>query len=104
MLIVDDHPAVPEALSGQISRHSDLKVCGEAADLAHALKLVDSLSRAINHLSNGKFDMAVLDINLPDSTGLRTYSVLLHDQYQDVPIVVRSGDEDRELAMRATTD
>jgi DNA-binding NarL/FixJ family response regulator len=32
VLIVDDHPAVREALAVRIARQSDLEVCGEAAD------------------------------------------------------------------------
>ena len=40
VLIVDDHPAVREALAMRISRQTDLQVCGEAADLGEALRLV----------------------------------------------------------------
>ena len=36
ILIVDDHPAVREALALRIGRQSDLEVCGEAADMAGA--------------------------------------------------------------------
>ena len=40
VLIVDDHPAVREALALRISRHADLLVCGEASELAEALQLI----------------------------------------------------------------
>ena len=40
VLIVDDHPAVRNALAMRIGRQSDLEVCGEAADLGEALRLV----------------------------------------------------------------
>ena len=40
VLIVDDHPAVREALAMRIGLQSDLEVCGEAADLSEALRLV----------------------------------------------------------------
>lgn len=60
VLIVDDHPAVREALALRISRHADLLVCGEAAELAEALQLV----------SETKPDVAVIDIGLKTGNGL----------------------------------
>ena len=60
VLIVDDHPAVREALTLRISRHADLVVCGEAADLAEALQFV----------SENKPDVAVIDIGLKTGNGL----------------------------------
>jgi DNA-binding NarL/FixJ family response regulator len=60
VLIVDDHPAVREALSIRIGRAPDLKVCGEAADTADALHLVEDL----------KPDVAVVDIALKTGNGI----------------------------------
>lgn len=60
VLIVDDHPAVREALALRISRHADLLVCGEAAELSEALQLV----------SETKPDVAVIDIGLKTGNGL----------------------------------
>ncbi|MBX6313123.1 MAG: response regulator transcription factor [Isosphaeraceae bacterium] len=39
VLIVDDHPAVREALAIRIAAQPDLEVCGEAADEVEALRL-----------------------------------------------------------------
>jgi DNA-binding NarL/FixJ family response regulator len=60
ILIVDDHPAVREALAFRISKMRDLQVCGEAADLADALKLV----------AEQKPDLAIIDISLKTGDGL----------------------------------
>jgi DNA-binding NarL/FixJ family response regulator len=60
VLIVDDHPAVREALAIRISRQPDLKVCGEAADLADALRL----------FTETEPDVAVIDIGLRTGNGL----------------------------------
>lgn len=43
ILIVDDHPAVREALAIRISKTTDLEVCGEAEDVASATSLAASL-------------------------------------------------------------
>lgn len=60
VLIVDDHPAVRDALSAEISRHSDLTVCGEASDVTDALQLVDR-----EHP-----DVVVIDISLKTGSGI----------------------------------
>ncbi len=41
ILIVDDHPIVRDGLVAALSRHPDLRVCGEAASIAEAIKLID---------------------------------------------------------------
>lgn len=60
IMIVDDHPAVREALAIRIGRESDLEVCGEAADLVDALQLADATGP----------DVAVIDVALKTSSGI----------------------------------
>src|SRR5580698_1640812 len=60
VLIVDDHPAVREALAGRIGRQPDMEVCGEAADVAEALQM----------LSESQPDIAVVDISLKKGSGI----------------------------------
>lgn len=60
VLVVDDHPAVREALAVRIDRQSDLEVCGEATDLADALEAI----------TNTRPDVAVIDISLKSSNGI----------------------------------
>ena len=60
VLIVDDHPAVREALAMRIGRQSDLEVCGEAADMSEALRLV----------ADTQPDVAVIDISLKTGCGI----------------------------------
>jgi DNA-binding NarL/FixJ family response regulator len=59
-LIVDDHPAVRQALAMLIGQQSDLEVCGEAADLSDALRLV----------ADSQPDVAVIDISLKTGCGI----------------------------------
>jgi DNA-binding NarL/FixJ family response regulator len=60
VLIVDDHPAVREALALRIGMQRDLEVCGEAADIAEAVRLVGDTQP----------DVAVIDISLKTGNGL----------------------------------
>ena len=60
VLIVDDHPAACEGLAVRIAAQPDLEVCGQAADIAEALRLI-AVSRP---------DVAVVDIQLKTGSGL----------------------------------
>jgi DNA-binding NarL/FixJ family response regulator len=60
VLIVDDHPAVREALVHRLSRHADLALYGEAASAAEALEA----------FSRGTPDVAVVDLSLKDGDGI----------------------------------
>lgn len=60
ILIVDDHPAVREALALRIGRQPDLEVCGEAADTTEALSLIGET----------RPDVAVVDISLKTGNGI----------------------------------
>ena len=60
ILIVDDHPLVRAGFSQLIGDTADLKVCGEAGDMAAALKLLDSV----------KPDLAIIDLSLAGGSGL----------------------------------
>ncbi len=60
ILIVDDHPAVREALALRIAREPDLEVCGEAGDLPEALKLA----------AEAHPDLVVIDMGLKSGSGL----------------------------------
>ncbi|MDB5311327.1 MAG: two component transcriptional regulator, LuxR family [Gemmataceae bacterium] len=60
VLIVDDHPAVREALAARIGRQPDLEVCGEADDMSEALRLVAAT----------RPDVAIIDISLKTGNGI----------------------------------
>jgi DNA-binding NarL/FixJ family response regulator len=60
IMIVDDHPSLCEGLGHRISAQPDLSVCGMAADVDEAIKLIREL----------KPDLVIVDIALKKSDGL----------------------------------
>jgi PAS domain S-box-containing protein len=61
---------------------------------------VKRLNEAIAQLSNIRFDIVLLDLSLPDSKGLNTVT-RLHVTVPDIPIVVLTGLDDRDIAVQA---
>ncbi|MBZ5702560.1 MAG: response regulator [Acidobacteriia bacterium] len=60
----------------------------------------DRLSAGLQELSAKSFDAVILDLNLPDSQGLSTFS-RLHAELPHLPIVILTGLEDTEAALQA---
>ncbi len=68
-------------------------------DVAH----VERLAHALARLDQGRVDVVLLDLYLPDSAGLETF-VRLHAHAPDVPVVVLSALDDEVLAARAVRE
>jgi len=89
-LIVDDHPAVREALASRIGRQPDLEVCGEAADTTEALRMV----------ADTQPDMAVVDISLKTGNGIDLIK-RIKDRNDSVRMLVWSMHSESLYAERA---
>ena len=63
----------------------------------------DTLTNGLKILINNGFDLLLLDLSLPDSTGLDTFASV-YDQAPEVPIVILSGFDDEETAIRAVRE
>ncbi len=90
VLLVEDNPGD--------SRLVEEMLCGRDAS-GYRITAADTLSEALDQLSEMQPDVILLDLNLPDSQGAETFdSVAEHDI--DAPVVVLTGHDDEELALR----
>ncbi len=81
VLVVDDHQLVADALTKYL-----LRINSEAS-VTHTTTFGDALK--IARESEG-FDLAILDLYLPDLSGLEGLTILRHE-FPNVPIVMISG-------------
>jgi Flp pilus assembly CpaE family ATPase len=65
-------------------------------EVAHA----DSLLKALDLLSHGSFDAALVDLNLPDSDGIETFLAIQRNA-PGLAVVILSGIDDEALSMKA---
>ena len=79
ILVVDDHPMMRQGLAQLIANEPDLVVCCEA-DTAH---------QALQAIAQGKPDLALVDISLPDKNGLELIKDI-HAMYPALPVLVVS--------------
>jgi len=89
ILIVDDHPMMRTGLAQLIDSEDDLKVCVEA----------DNAGQAITAVAKQKFDLALVDISLPDKNGLELIKDL-RTLNPDLPILVVSMHDELIYAER----
>lgn len=89
VLLIEDDPGDAQLLRELLA--------GEKNPSFH-VRHVGSLKEGLAHLAVGRVDVVLLDISLPDSTGLPTAS-RLHQQFPLVPIVVLTGLDDDTVAL-----
>lgn len=93
VLLVEDNPGdvrlIKEMLSGPAY-----------FDVMYQLSQVETLNAAIQACSNNPCHVILLDLNLPDSTGLETLESL-NGLFPQIPIIVLTGLNDAELTMRS---
>lgn len=91
ILLVEDNPGDARLVREALAESNVLRF-----ELIH----VDRLSGALEHLQMGSFDLVLLDLGLPDSTGL---TALIRAQIASptVPIIVLTGTNNEELGMSA---
>jgi len=89
VLIVDDHDIVREGVKQIVSETADIVVGGEARNC----------SEAIEQVRRGKWDVIILDLNLPDRTGLEVLSQIRSIAPQ-VPVLIFSMHQQVSYATR----
>jgi DNA-binding NarL/FixJ family response regulator len=90
ILIVDDHAVVRAGLKQILADTPDMAVAAEAATGKEALELA----------ANAHFDLVLLDISLPDMSGLEVLKEL-HREDNDRPILMLSMYPEEQYAIRA---
>ncbi len=69
-------------------------------DCHYSTQIATRLDEGLDLLSNKTFDLLILDLNLPDSSGLETLEkVRAHDQ--DLTIILNSAIDDETIAIKA---
>jgi two-component system, cell cycle sensor histidine kinase and response regulator CckA len=91
ILLVEDNPGDVLLLQETLSEITHFEL-----ELAH----VERLTQALQRLQEETFDVVLLDLLLPDSTGLETF-IHVYNQVPLTPIVVLTGIADETLALRA---
>ena len=90
ILIVDDHAIVREGLKQILAEVDDIEVAGEA----------DCSSRALQMARNEPWDLVLMDITMPDRSGLETLE-LMKKEHPAIKVLMLSMHRETQYAVRA---
>ena len=91
VLLVEDNPGDARLIELMFQKSGKDK---------YKLNHVETLKEAFNNLIEDNFDIIILDLNLPDSEGFKTFEKL-YARIPDIPIVVLTGIDDELLGEKA---
>lgn len=84
VFIIDDHDILRESIRGLLEWESDLEVCGEAASSRSALEFLENVTP----------DLVLLDVSLPDMSGIELAKIL-QERYPDLLVAMLSGHSEK---------
>lgn len=91
VLVVDDHPLIQTGVKSMLSRHDGTCQIVEAPDCASAIALLGGEKTP---------DLILLDLNLPDCSGLAALDAI-RAAAPATPVVVLSGEDNRNTILDA---
>ncbi|MBT3785384.1 response regulator [bacterium] len=95
LLVVEDNP-------GDLVLLREMLRVGERQNVLPSIeiKATARLQEALTHLKSSKPDLILLDLNLPDSNGMKTFKSL-QEQSKEIPVIVLTGFTEHELGIEA---
>ncbi len=99
ILLIEDN-------QGDIQIIREMLIDAEASSpigMKYLLETETTLANGLKQLATESFHVLLLDLSLPDSTGLETFHCVL-EKHPEIPIIVLSGLVDEEVAIQAVGD
>jgi diguanylate cyclase (GGDEF)-like protein len=94
IVLIEDDPGDAELVGAYLEEESDQDF---------TLRHVPMLADGIKVLGEAVADIVLLDLNLPDSSGLSTFTSL-RARFSELPIVILSGLDDQEISTMAVRE
>jgi Flp pilus assembly CpaE family ATPase len=88
VLLIEDSPDYAALVQQWLSSRTDI---------TFVLHWTDSLQAGLNRLRQGGVDVILLDLSLPDSSGVETFNRI--PQTSGVPVILLTGDSSAQLAL-----
>ena len=91
ILLVEDNPGDARLFQEQLRSSSNVE---------YDVTLADRLATGLERASKGSFSLILLDLTLPDSNGIETFTEIFKCSPRSA-IIILTGQDDEELAIRA---
>jgi diguanylate cyclase (GGDEF)-like protein/PAS domain S-box-containing protein len=94
VLLIEDNPGDARLLS---------EILVDVHTALFELEWVDRLSKGLERLKGAPVDVVLLDLNLPDGAGLKTFTAV-RNSAPEVPIIILSGMADEKIAVQTVRE
>ena len=94
VLLIEDNPGDARLLS---------EILVDVHTALFELEWVDRLSKGLERLKGDPVDVVLLDLNLPDGAGMKTFTAV-RNSTPDVPIIILSGMADEKIAVQTVRE
>ena len=94
ILLIEDNPGDARLLS---------EILVDVHTALFELEWVDRLSKGLERLKGAQFDVVLLDLNLPDGAGMKTFTEVRNNT-PEVPIIILSGLADEKMAVQTVRE
>jgi signal transduction histidine kinase len=96
LLLVEDNLADARLVKDLLYQAPRSNISPSEIELTHA----DCLRSALQILQNGRYDLILLNLSLPDSSGLETFHKI-NGSHTNIPVIILSNQTDHEVTIRA---
>ena len=79
------------------------ELLSEERNWRFSLENTDTLAAGLKRLAAGGIDLVLLDLSLPDSHGLTTFSAV-KETVRDLPVILMTGLQDEQLALQVVQE
>ncbi|MCD4793603.1 MAG: response regulator transcription factor [Bacteroidales bacterium] len=90
LILVDDHQVVIDGIVASLMLYDDIEVIAEASDGKELFKKLETFSP----------DIIILDIAMPDITGIEICKILKKD-FPEIKVIIFTGDENQDSIFKA---
>ena len=94
VLLIEDDPNDADLILAALSEIQSFRAIVTRAE---------TLSRAVEFLSQGDLELILLDLGLPDSLGIETFEKIL-SHFPNLPIIIMSELADEDLAIKTVQE
>ena len=94
ILVLEDNPDDLYILKEMLESSEEIQIC-----ILHEERLENALKVPLQE----KVDIAMIDLNLPDSNGLETF-VDFNKAHPRIPAIINTGQKDRTIALKAVQE
>lgn len=90
ILLVEDNPGDARLI---------IEMLRSRKEFQHSVSIAENMKSAVSEIGISVYDIIILDLNLPDSSGLDTLDIIVESTRHVIPVIVLTGIDDENIGL-----